>query len=202
MIRILTNTRYRVNVKKRGKLMDNYYTVTEYANINGKDPGNVRKMLIQGKIEGKKLGKQWVIPKGTVWPEDRRVKSGEYKNWRNRWRIYHNEPRLMKSLSNMSKQIGELYGDKIDRIVLYGSYARGDHTWDSDVDIAVFLYDNTNEQLHDKMTDIIVDYELDLGVTLSVVCLEMDNYLEWKKTLPFYVNIDKEGIVLWKNRKI
>ena|SRR5258708_940029 len=35
----------------------------------------------------------------------------------------------------------ELYGDRIERVVLYGSRARGDHQPDSDYDIAVFLYE-------------------------------------------------------------
>lgn len=31
------------------------------------------------------------------------------------------------------------YGDRLDRIVLFGSRARGDHREDSDYDVAVFL---------------------------------------------------------------
>ena len=53
-------------------------------------------------------------------------------------------------------------------------------------------------ETHDKMIDIVVDYELDLAVTLSVVPIDLSQYLEWKSTLPFYKNIEKEGILLWK----
>ncbi len=178
--------------------MKSFYTVTEYAKITGKDSGNIRRMLIQGKLAGEKLGNQWIIPKDTVWPEDRRIKSGKYRNWRTKWNIYHNEPELMKSLNQMSKKIAAIYGNRIEKVVLYGSYARGEQTIDSDVDIALFLNDSSDENLHDYMTDIVVDYELDLGVTLSVVTLEMNNYQEWRNSLPFYQNIDKEGIIIWK----
>jgi predicted nucleotidyltransferase len=34
-----------------------------------------------------------------------------------------------------------IYGDRIERVVLYGSRARGDHREDSDYDVAVFLYE-------------------------------------------------------------
>jgi uncharacterized protein len=35
--------------------------------------------------------------------------------------------------------LGELYGNRIERVVLYGSRARGDARPDSDYDIALFL---------------------------------------------------------------
>ncbi|MBO6154866.1 MAG: nucleotidyltransferase domain-containing protein [Lachnospiraceae bacterium] len=104
----------------------------------------------------------------------------------------------MKSLYIISKKLCDIYDNKVEKIVLYGSYARCEETSDSDVDIAIILKEGHTEQMHDKMIDLIVDYELDLGVTLSVVPIEYDNYVEWENTLPFYRNIEKEGIVLWK----
>ena len=41
----------------------------------------------------------------------------------------------------MSAALTENYGDRIERVVLYGSRARGDARPDSDLDIAVFLRD-------------------------------------------------------------
>ena len=51
------------------------------------------------------------------------------------------------------------------------------------------------------MIDIVVDNELDLEITLSVITIEEDNLNEWKSTLPFYKNLLKEGIPLWKNEQ-
>lgn len=48
------------------------------------------------------------------------------------------------------------------------------------------------------MVDVVVNCELDMAVTLSVVPIEYDNYLTRSRVLPFYMNIEKEGIVLWK----
>ena len=56
----------------------------------------------------------------------------------------------------------------------------------------------TKEQ-YDRMTVIVVDYQLDLGITLSVISIEQREFMEWKTTLPFYRNVEKEGIVLWKS---
>lgn len=181
--------------------MQEFLSVSEYANITGKDPGNIRKQLINGTLNGEKIGNQWVISKDTEYPEDKRIKNGYYHNWRKKGVINKKYPKLLKSLSKMSSTIASLYGDKICSILLYGSYARNEENSESDIDIAVILNDDNDELIHDKMTDVIVDYELDLGVTLSVITIESHQYQEWNNTLPFYINIKKEGIPLWKNNQ-
>ncbi len=175
-----------------------YYTVTEYAQKTGKDPGNIRRMLIKGKIKGKKMGSQWIILKGTEYPEDGRIKSGAYRSWRKKGKINRSMPGLLDSLGRMASRIGCIYGDQIESILLYGSYARGEQTEDSDVDIAIIIKPGATEEMHDEMIDVVVEYELDLARTLSVVPIEYENYVQWNMTLPFYKNIKKEGIVLWK----
>ena len=44
-------------------------------------------------------------------------------------------------LSKFRSALNDLYGNRIERVVLYGSRARGDARLDSDYDIAVFLND-------------------------------------------------------------
>ena len=178
--------------------MIDYYTVTEYAKLTGKDVGNIRRMLIKGDLNGEKVGRMWLIPKDTVYPSDRRLKSGTYKNWRKRSLVNQHNPGLMHTLHEMCDKLSVIYGDTLDRIVLYGSYARGEETSESDVDIAVLLRESSTEEMHSEMIETVVDYELDLAVTLSVVPIDYNQYLQWNKTLPFYKNIEKEGIILWK----
>ena len=101
----------------------------------------------------------------------------------------------------MCIDIGEIYGDVIKEIILYGSYVRGQETSESDIDIAVILRLPDTDELHRKMIDIVVDNELELEITLSVITIEEDNFNEWNSTLPFYKNLLKEGISLWKNER-
>jgi len=42
-------------------------------------------------------------------------------------------------LKRFGAALDELYGDRIERVVLFGSRARGDEQMDSDYDVAVFL---------------------------------------------------------------
>jgi len=186
---------------KEGEYMKGFYTVSQYATIFGKDSGNIRRMLSNGKLNGEKVGNQWLIPETAEISEDKRIKSGQYRNWRNKTRINKKYPGLLKQLTNMCIDIGKVYGDVIEEIILYGSYVRGQEMPESDIDIAVILRLPDTDELHRKMIDIVVDNELDLEITLSVITIEKDNFNEWKSTLPFYKNLLKEGISLWKNAR-
>ena len=59
-----------------------YLSVSEFAERTGKDVGNIRRLILAGRIPAVKIGKQWAIPAGTEYPADARVKSGAYRNWR------------------------------------------------------------------------------------------------------------------------
>jgi predicted nucleotidyltransferase len=58
-------------------------------------------------------------------------------------------------LRRLRSELDELYGDRIERVVLFGSRARGDETEDSDYDVAVFLHDLTDrwQELH-RLADL------------------------------------------------
>ena len=62
--------------------MGNYLSVSQWAALHGKDPGNVRRLIQQGRIPAEKVGNQWIIPADALPPADKRVKSGNYVDWR------------------------------------------------------------------------------------------------------------------------
>lgn len=54
------------------------------------------------------------------------------------------DPRTDPLLRRLKAALQDMYGDRIDRVVLFGSRARGEAHADSDYDIAVFLKDLTD----------------------------------------------------------
>lgn len=50
-----------------------YLSVSEWAAKYGKDVGNVRKLIKNGRIPAIKIGNQWAIPKDVEPPADKRV---------------------------------------------------------------------------------------------------------------------------------
>lgn len=172
-------------------------SVTEFAEKTGKDPGNIRRLLTAGRLEGMKVGNQWCIPDEAAYPEDRRERSGQYRNWRRRTAIHANRE-LMKVLTPMIADLRNIYGDLMESVILYGSYARGTQTDESDVDIAVFLREKPCKDMNNQMIACVAGYELEYGKVLSVLDIDVVRFREWVDVLPFYRNIQKEGVVLWK----
>ena len=102
------------------------------------------------------------------------------------------------ALNKLVEGILEIYGESVERIVLYGSTARGTNTPESDIDIAVMLRSAPTKSMNDQLLDLAVDLELDCGRVLSVIKIDYPRYWEWQDTLPFYRNIDREGVILWQ----
>jgi uncharacterized protein len=64
-------------------------------------------------------------------------------------------------LNSLRASLTAVYGDRLSRVVLYGSRARGDAKPDSDYDIAVFLrnrgsFADENARLAELTTDILL----------------------------------------------
>lgn len=103
---------------------------------------------------------------------------------------------LQEVFEKMIPGFHDIFGNVLEQIILYGSVARGTHTDESDVDIAVIVR-NYTEVMHDKMIDLTVDLELEYNKVFSVLLIEYDNFKEWENVLPFYQNVKKDGIMLW-----
>jgi uncharacterized protein len=87
-----------------------------------------------------------------------------------------NEGRLGSSsadgpaLARFRAAVDELYGNRIERILLFGSRARGDHQPDSDYDVAVFIRDPGSfcEENH-RLAVVTTDILLETGADISAI---------------------------------
>jgi predicted nucleotidyltransferase len=71
-------------------------------------------------------------------------------------------------LQRLRSALDRLYGDRIERVVLYGSRARGDAGEDSDYDVAVFLRDLTDRWHElDRLADLRSDFLEGAGVFID-----------------------------------
>ena len=84
----------------------------------------------------------------------------------------------------------------IVKILLYGSYARGDGQPDSDIDIVAIVHGERRflqEQLK-KVWDISSELELEYGTIVSPTVIPLEEFEKYKDDLPYYRNIQKEGV--------
>jgi len=78
------------------------------------------------------------------------------------------EPQNEPVLKRFRAATAEVYGDRLERVVLYGSRARGDHQPDSDYDIAVFIKNpGTLTDELDKLASLTTAILLDTGAVIS-----------------------------------
>lgn len=89
-----------------------------------------------------------------------------------------------------------IYGDDIVEILLYGSYARNEETDQSDVDIVAIVKGNRLDL--QKKLKIVWDISADIGfendVVVSPTVVPFDEFEKYREILPYYMNIEKEGI--------
>jgi uncharacterized protein len=71
-------------------------------------------------------------------------------------------------LAEIKRRLGEMYGDRLKRVVLFGSRARGDHKRTSDYDVAVYLtdYDYTMGEVF-NLADISWEIQAEMKAIVS-----------------------------------
>ena len=73
-------------------------------------------------------------------------------------------------LKRFRAALDEIYGDRLERVVLYGSRARGDAREDSDYDVAVFLKGFTDRwQEVDRLIPVVTDIIDDTGAVIHAM---------------------------------
>lgn len=92
----------------------------------------------------------------------------------------------------------EIFKEHILMIILYGSVARDEAKDDSDIDIAIILSDEMDESLQEKFIHWSADMDLRYDRVFSIVDIQEEKIRQWGEILPFYQNVQREGIVLWK----
>jgi predicted nucleotidyltransferase len=103
---------------------------------------------------------------------------------------------ISATLASVVEGLVAIYGNDLVKVILYGSFAKGRATEDSDIDIAVILRDGVKSREKEKKTaEFTSDVCLEHGELVSVIHLherDLENTV-W----PLYWYIKNRGIVLW-----
>ncbi len=99
-------------------------------------------------------------------------------------------------LKEYAEQIHVFLGERLTDVILYGSYARGEATTESDVNILI-LVNMSEEQVHEVEAEIML-YTYEINVTYDILIHPLVKvyklYHFWSSVYPLYQKIDSEGV--------
>lgn len=107
----------------------------------------------------------------------------------------HLQPALLDVLLPLRDYLRLLYQERFVHLVLFGSYARGEATADSDVDVLVVLEDplDASEALH-QTSEFVAQLCLDHNLLISRLFMGRSRFES--ENSPLLRNIRAEGIAL------
>lgn len=110
------------------------------------------------------------------------------------------ESELKQILDELLKYVTPIFSEKLKRVILFGSYARGDYDEESDIDV-MFLIDDDSKILHSKYRKAVCIVESDIGLKHDILlCSVLQNehdFYECVNGIPFYKNVEKEGVTIY-----
>lgn len=110
---------------------------------------------------------------------------------------------MLGTTSDMIKQYVEqlckIYGEHLKTVILYGSYARGDYTENSDIDIMVLLdlNDMDIKRYRHELSGMTYDFNMEYDLDIKPIAKNKEHFDHWAGVYPFYSNIEREGVKLF-----
>ena len=105
---------------------------------------------------------------------------------------------IKKLLGLYTGELRKIYGERLVKVILYGSYARGDYRADSDVNVFV-LVDGREDELHkfdEALFGMTFEFNMDNDIDIQVVPMSTEYYYKWEKAHPLLLNIKDDGVDL------
>ena len=108
----------------------------------------------------------------------------------------HIETQLEQIKSEISRDIQSALGSKLHKIILYGSYARGDYNEDSDIDIMVLadFKEVETRVLRTIINDVAHRVSLEYDALVTISLKDTHTFYRYLEVLPYYQNVINEGV--------
>ncbi len=107
------------------------------------------------------------------------------------------DSKIIKFLSELEEQLIKVFNNRLKKVILFGSYAKGNNDNESDIDIMVLVDENDLKKYDDVILDLTVDLSIKYAILPSIFLENPKNYLEYRNYRPLFRNIHEEGIELY-----
>ena len=105
------------------------------------------------------------------------------------------EPKEREILDQVVAALHGHYGERLSRVVLFGSRARRDHAEDSDFDVLVVLKDEFEQAVEREVLQDII-YPIDCAHWVVIYCHPVTAEHFERRNTPLLMNVRKEGVSL------
>lgn len=99
------------------------------------------------------------------------------------------------ALSEFLRRVEARFGDSVEEVILFGSYARGDYNEESDIDVLI-VGDVDFDELMDVVTDILLKH----GELISPVVIKPEEFKRREDS--FIKTVLREGKVVYSSTPI
>ncbi len=108
------------------------------------------------------------------------------------------EPRIQRLIDRVESELKKILANKLKKVILFGSYSRGDYDHESDIDmIALVNEPQPEEKYEEELLDVIVDLSIEFEVVLSLFLESEAEYERAKESKPLLRSIEKEGVEIY-----
>lgn len=113
-------------------------------------------------------------------------------------------PYTQKVADTLKKVVSSINAEMpgiVEQIILYGSYARGDYSTESDLDIMLLMKCSHTEikQFQKAVCKIASRIGLEDDIEVSLMMQDKETFEKRLAILPFYRNVKKEGVMLYES---
>jgi predicted nucleotidyltransferase len=107
------------------------------------------------------------------------------------------DSRIINFLSELEERLIEVFNNRLKKVILFGSYAKGNNDNESDIDIMLLVDEKDLKKYDDVILDLTVDLSIKYAILPSIFLENPENFLEYKNYRPLFRDIYEEGIELY-----
>ncbi|MBI4125704.1 MAG: helix-turn-helix domain-containing protein [Deltaproteobacteria bacterium] len=150
-----------------------WLTVQQVAEYLQLSPMMVYKLAQGAKIPAAKIGRVWRFDQAAIdrWLEEKSVPARELPF----------KTQAKEAVEDFVRELKKEFGKQLSQVLIFGSYARGEATPESDVDVLVVLkepFDYRKTRDHIRKMDYAVTFGRDRPVVISSVLMGEKEFLE------------------------
>jgi UTP:GlnB (protein PII) uridylyltransferase len=119
-----------------------------------------------------------------------------------RTKLQRCRPRVRAAIAAYVQRVATDHADEVLSITLYGSQARGEASAESDIDLLVITRHDAPAR-RESLVDLAWQVQFEHDVIISDIIRGADQSSRIQaQRFPYYQNVEREGIVLWKSTDV